>query len=418
MRKHQQESNHRQPPPQISFESLLFGEPDHEQNPADPRESPSLFAPEDFPKAPEPDDEIAGLSLPERPRSELVAAPEQPQAQEIERRRRRPVATTPLEASQNDEPEGEEKPRKTDLARQKVEEGIKALAAELQAGHSEALLKWLETMSRFHTYSLNNTLLIAWQRPEAMHVAGFHTWKDLGRTVKKGEKGIMILAPIPKRSKTENTDEGGEERQGEGASGAARREAPLRGEVWGFRVAYVFDIEQTEGEDLPQFAQVRGDPADHLERLKALVKTEGIGLEYAKGLQGAFGVSLKGTIKLLEGMTPAHEFSVLAHELAHELLHKDPKRRAETTKTVRETEAEAIAFIVCRGIGLETSQQHSDYIKLYRGDVETLTASLEAIRETSARILGAIEERKTPERKERPEGSRKPQERQKRGGRR
>ncbi len=81
---------------------------------------------------------------------------------------------------------------------------------------------------------------------------------------------------------------------------------------------------------------------------------------------------------------------------------------AETTKTVRETEAEAIAFIVCRAIGLETSQQHSDYIKLYRGDVEPLTASLEAIRETSARILGAIEERKTPERKERPGGSRKP----------
>ena len=128
-----------------------------------------------------------------------------------------------------------------------------------------------------------------------------------------------------------------------------------------------------------------------MSKLKALVAAEGITLGYKKNLGGADGVSNKGDIQLLEGMTSAREFSVLVHELAHELLHKDPERRAQTSKTIRETEAEAVAFVVCRGIGLETVSQHSDYIQLYRGSVATLTASLDAIRETSTRILRAVQ---------------------------
>ena len=191
----------------------------------------------------------------------------------------------------------------------------------------------------------------------------------------------MILAPIPKRvaaaersdEPAEGSDESAEGQESEGSQSPAQG-SPLRGGVWGFRAVYVFDIAQTEGKDLPQFARVQGDPAEHLDRLKALVKSEGIGLEYVKGLQGAYGMSLKGTIKVVEGLTPAHEFSVLAHELAHELLHaKTSSAERRRTKTIRETEAEAVAFVVCRAIGLETSGQHSDYIKLYRGSVETLT---------------------------------------------
>lgn len=335
--------------PQISFDALLFAE-----------EPPPLVPVGELPSR--------AAKAPLQPQENLKApetiAPWTGKAQ-LEQ------ATEPAETA-----------TKADQARQRVEEGLAALAAELEAGHSGALLKWLDAMSRFHSYSLNNTLLIAWQRPEATHVAGFHTWKAMGRTVTKGEKGIMILAPIPKGRKKGEAAQEAEEGTQEGRSG--------RGAVWGFRVAYVFDIAQTEGKELPEFAQVRGDPAEHLDRLKALVKAEGIGLEYVKGLQGAYGVSLGGTIKLVEGLTPAHEFSVLAHELAHELLHKDPKRRAETTKTVRETEAEAVAYAVCRAIGLEPSGQHSDYIKIYRGSVETLTASLEAIRETATKILSVI----------------------------
>ena len=96
--------------------------------------------------------------------------------------------------------------------------------------------------------------------------------------------------------------------------------------------------------------------------------------------------------QVLSGLTPAHEFSVLAHELAHELLHQDRTRRGAADRTVRETEAEAVAFVVCRAIGLEPGSQHADYITLYRGTVDTLAASLAAIQEASARILAAVEE--------------------------
>jgi hypothetical protein len=280
----------------------------------------------------------------------------------------------------------EPKVDKVDLARQKVEEGIASLATALAAGNSEALTTYLATMSRFHHYSLGNTILIAFQNPEATHVAGFHTWKSMGRTVKKGEKGIMILAPIPKRfkSEAEETTSSGVEQRTE------TTEKILTGGVWGFRVVYVFDIAQTEGKELPQFAQVRGDPAEKLDRLKALVRKEGITLSYSDRLGGAYGLSLKGSIEILSGLTPAHEFSVLVHELAHELLHRDLERRAETDKTIRETEAEAVAYVVSQAIGLETSTQHADYIKLYRGSVETLTASLERIQQTATHILAGF----------------------------
>lgn len=272
---------------------------------------------------------------------------------------------------------------KADLARKKVDEGIAALGAALEAGHSEAFLSYLATLSRFHSYSLNNTLLIAFQNPEATFVAGFHAWKDMGRTVKKGEKGIMILAPIAKRVKAEKTEGNDEER-------SEKEEKTVTSGVWGFKVVYVFDISQTEGKELPQFAQVKGDPAENLDKLKGIVQGEGIPIVYKDQLGGAFGRSLKGSIEILTGLTPAHEFSVLVHELAHELLHQDPKRREETDKTIRETEAEAVAFVVCQAIGLDSNSQHADYIKLYRGSVETLTSSLAAIQATSTQILSIL----------------------------
>ena len=112
-------------------------------------------------------------------------------------------------------------------------------------------------MGRFHRYSFNNVLLILMQNPEATHVAGFHAWKKLGRTVKKGESGIAIVAPCRYKKKEEN--EAGEEE----SKGYALR---------GFTVAYVFDIEQTEGEPLPEFTAVNGQPGDDLARIKAYIE--------------------------------------------------------------------------------------------------------------------------------------------------
>jgi hypothetical protein len=159
--------------------------------------------------------------------------------------------------------------------------------------------------------------------------------------------------------------------------------------VWGFKVAYVFDIAQTEGEDLPAFATVQGEPAAYLDRMRHFIRAEGITLTYARSLSGALGVSRGGHIEILEGQTSAEEFRVLAHELAHELLHKTPERKGDS-KTIKETEAEAVAFVVCQAIGLETGTASSDYIQLYRGDTATLAASLQYIQETANRILSAV----------------------------
>jgi hypothetical protein len=261
-----------------------------------------------------------------------------------------------------------------------AEEAINRLAAELEAGKSEALQNYLNTMGRFHNYSWGNVLLIGAQRPTATRVAGYHTWKDLGRFVKTGEKGIMIFAPMLTKQR-ENA-----------ASPSTDKATPKKDEVFrvtGFRTAFVFDVEQTEGKPLPEFTKTTGDPKDYLDRLKAVVAKQGISLEYDKSIAPAYGVSYGGKIRLAPGMQPAEEFSVLAHELAHEMLHH-AKDETRLPKVVRETQAEAVAYVVSRGVGLETNSAAADYIALYTGDKKTLGQSLSTIQETSSRILEEI----------------------------
>jgi len=261
---------------------------------------------------------------------------------------------------------------KSEQIKEMTDKATGQLIAALQAGHSEALTAYLKAIGRFHRYSLNNVLLIALQKPNAAHVAGFRTWNELGRFVKKGEKGIMILAPIVRRKveAEENTEE------------TSRT-------IAGFRAAYVFDISQTDGNELPQIGVVRGDPRDCGDRLRLFATAQGIAVEYSSEIAPARGTSCGGRIALLPGQSAAEEFSTLAHELAHELLHRGD-RRASTTKKIRETEAEATAFVVCSGIGLETGSAASDYIHLWNGDVQVLTESLAYIRQAALQMLEAI----------------------------
>jgi len=257
-----------------------------------------------------------------------------------------------------------------------AEEALARLSAELEAGRSDSLTNYLEAMGRFHRYSWGNVLLIHSQRPTATQVAGIHTWNDFGRTVKKGEKGIMILAPIVvKRPDAEPERD------------AIKPDQPYR--VSGFRTAYVFDVAQTEGKALPEFAKTTGEPKDYTEKLKTFVANQGITVEYDSSIGPAQGLSSGGRIRLKPDLSHAEEFSVLVHELAHEMLHhvKDGPR---PPKVVCETQAEAVAFVVCRGIGLETNNAAADYIALYNGDKNTLAESLSAIQATSTKILDQI----------------------------
>jgi len=161
---------------------------------------------------------------------------------------------------------------KAEQAKRLTEEHLHRLAQALEAGHSQTLRDYLAVMARFPRYSFRNQLLIASQRPDATRIAGFQTWRHLGRWVKRGEKGIVIVAPLP-----------------------LRRAEPAQGEdpdpLLLFKAVYVFDVSQTDGEPLPELAATQGDPADHLVRLKAAITDRGIRLRYCDDLDGADGAS-------------------------------------------------------------------------------------------------------------------------------
>ena len=176
-------------------------------------------------------------------------------------------------------------------------DALDTLAALLDEGHSEQLTALLKTMARFHKYSWHNVALIASQRPTATRVAGFQTWRTMGRFVRKGEKGIAIMAPI-----------------------VGRREAESDGDnaraIVGFRAAYVFDVEQTDGEPLGEPGEATGDPGTKTASLKTAILGQGIALESVDHLDGALGTSSGGCIRLLNGLSPATEFTTLVHEYA------------------------------------------------------------------------------------------------------
>ncbi len=265
------------------------------------------------------------------------------------------------------------------------DEALKELAEALRQGKSEKLVEYLALMSRFHQYSFGNCILIAVQKPEATHVAGFGRWKDMGRFVRKGEKGISILAPLVGKRKKDNS-----EKAEQSASAAEEPESTGGKVVFGFRVVHVFDVSQTEGEELPGFATLGGDPGEKLLRLEAVIKSHGIELQYVDSLPfDANGMSEGGKVSINATRPKPQMFSTMVHELAHELLHWGD-RRESTTKTVRETEAEAVAFIVCKSIGLDTSTRASDYIQLWNGDEKVLLQSLEHIRSVAAKILSEL----------------------------
>src|SRR5467141_2220153 len=148
---------------------------------------------------------------------------------------------------------------KGEQAKQIASKAIEQLRQALEAGHSERLKEYLAAMGRFRRYSWHNVMLIASQKPNATHVAGFYAWHKLGRFVKKGEKGILILAPII-RKKAENN---GETESDESSTAVA------------FRAAYVFDISQTDGQPLPEIGSVNGDPRAYRERLGKFIADQG-----------------------------------------------------------------------------------------------------------------------------------------------
>ena len=263
-----------------------------------------------------------------------------------------------------------------------VDSALDNLEQALGHGHSEGLKNYLKFLSGFHSYSFRNMMLIFMQNPDASLVAGFKAWQKKGRHVRKGEKGIRILAPIVRKRKADEPE------QGMGDSGEQTDGEPKK-VVTGFRLASVFDVSQTDGEDLPEFGGYSGDPAENLDRLREFAASKDIKLLMEDPGGGALGVSQGGTIKVHPDLSPADTFAVMVHEVAHELLHKGDRRK-ETTKSIRETEAEAVAYAVCSAVGLDDDSRAADYIQLHQGDSEKFQQSLEFIRKTASEILHGL----------------------------
>jgi hypothetical protein len=279
------------------------------------------------------------------------------------------------------------KPNHQDL----IQSSIQALAQALEAGQSDALSSYLRAMGKFHHYSFTNIMLIATQKPTATHVAGIRTCNQLGRRVKKGEKGILIFAPLVGWKRKPEEAKPTSRRKKNAAVPAA--EAERVSYLLGFRGVYVWDVAQTEGDELPTLSNtVQGDVTETLPRLIEFVASQQIKLEFSDKISPARGMSYGGMIRVLPDLQPTETLSTLVHELAHEMLHK-AERRTLTTKTVRETEAEAVAFVVCHALGLDTGTGSADYIQLYHGDAKLLAESLEVVQRTASIILGAISPR-------------------------
>jgi hypothetical protein len=268
---------------------------------------------------------------------------------------------------------------KPQTSKEVIASNVKLLIEQLEAGHSEGLTAYLTAMGRFHRYSFSNVLEIARQMPSASRVAGMYAWNQLGRRVKMGSKGIRILAPVVGIRRKKDSE--------------AEKSTPSQNDpvLVGFRSAYVFDVSMTDGSPLPELEErVTGDVGVYRERLIDFILAQGIELEFKESIAPALGMSYGGKIVIFPGQSAAEEFSTLVHEASHELIHKSTRRTA-TTKTVRETEAEAIAFVVGTTIGLDNGRSSASYIQIYQGNAALLAESLEVVKQTSDLILSAIE---------------------------
>src|SRR5260370_26545660 len=205
-----------------------------------------------------------------------------------------PMKTTTSPITPNSETPKQPQPRQT--AKEVIAANVKSLIEQLEAGHSDALTAYLDAMSRFHNYSFGNILEIARQRPSASRVAGMYAWNQLGRRVKKGEKGIRILAPIigVKRKPEEEAEKD-----------ITKQNTRV---LVGFRNPYVFDVEQTEGVDLPAMREVYGDVGENHDRLVSFIDRHGIDLVFTENIAPALGISYGGPIALLPAPPKAQTF--------------------------------------------------------------------------------------------------------------
>ncbi len=285
-----------------------------------------------------------------------------------------------------------------------IEQGIKELF------QSDKYANYLRTMSRFYSYSARNVILIHMQRPDATAVAGFNAWKNkFQRHVKKGEKGITILAPTPFKKKIEEkkldpvTQAPMVDANGNIIMEEKEIEIPL------FRPVKVFDVSQTEGKPLPQLGStLTGDVRNYEIFMEALRRTSPVPIEIGpiSGTMDGFFRPSSQSITVREGMSQVQTISVTLHEITHSLLHNQEQdsisaaagtEQAEKVKpkdrNTEEVEAESVSYAVCQYYGIETGEDSFGYIATWSKDrsLPELKASLETIGKTANQIITDID---------------------------
>ena len=298
--------------------------------------------------------------------------------------------------------------------KQSTKDRLKEITAQIEVGirelfESDRYQDYLRTMSRFHNYSLNNTMLIFMQKPDATLVAGFNKWRDqFHRTVNKGEKAIRILAPTPYKKKIEQTKLDPDtklpllDQDGKVITEEKEIKIPM------YKPVPVFDVSQTSGEPLPSIvSELNGNVKNYEMFMEALHRSSPVPItikEIEQAADGFFNFADQA-ITLRAGMSEVQTICAAIHEIAHAKLHnpQNPVSEEEKSRRTQEIEAESIAFTVCQYYDIDTVANSLGYIATWSQDksLKELRNCLEVINKTSSKLISDIEHHLLDIRKER-----------------
>lgn len=266
---------------------------------------------------------------------------------------------------------------------------------------SEKYGAYLKTMTKFHRYSFNNTLLIAMQRPDATLVTGYRNWQSMGRQVKKGEKGITILAPAPKKQKKSQAVYDQENNPILDEQGNQKYEE-IEVVIPRFKATTVFDISQTEGEPIQTIGpeELTDAVKDFDMFMQAITDISPVPIRFdeIEGSAKGYYDSANKEIVIRKGMSESQTIKTAIHESGHARLHNRDKMKAEGIRKDRETrevEAESVAYCVCSAFEVETSDYSFPYIAGWSSgrDMKELRASMDTIRQTSGQMIEELTDR-------------------------
>lgn len=302
-------------------------------------------------------------------------------------------------------PEGIQKKIQFIESREKQADQLKAVTDQLEKGvvevfQSDKYKQFLDTMAKFPRYSVNNSILIMMQRPDASLCQSFTGWKEMGRYVKKGEKGISILAPAPykiEREQTKLDDKGKPVFDADGEPVTEKVEVTIRA----FKVVKTFDVSQTDGKELPSIGpgELVGSIEGYPKLLQALqeISPVPVTFEQIDGEAKGFYHQEDKRIAIQDGMSEVQTIKTLLHEMAHQKLHdKDAVAAADyVSRNGKEVEAESVAYVVCQHYGINTSDYSFSYVAGWSEGKETpeLKSALDKIRQTAADFIYQIDQK-------------------------